>query len=193
MKFCSECGASVSLKTVEGDHRNRFVCTGCGMTHYQSPNVLVATYVCTQDKILWIERGIPPARHLWAIPGGYMENNETPAKAASRELCEETGLEIDATEMILVSVSTILHMAQTHLVFRCHINQVQKVLKTPEATNHGWFSNHEAPWSKLAFPSIEPQIRQVYCWLDNGEYGIRVGVVDESGSHYQNYPLAIPL
>ncbi len=119
-----------------------------------------------------------------------MESDETPAQAASRELIEETGLSIAAEQMILVSVSTILHMAQTHLVFRCHLEQIETVQETPEATNHGWFTEEDAPWEKLAFPSIEPQIRQVYSWLASGEYGIRVGVVDESGSHYQNYPLA---
>jgi len=190
MKFCSDCGAPVSPCSVEGDQQNRFVCNDCGITHYQSPKVLVATYVCTHDKILWIKRGIPPAQHLWAIPGGYMENNETPAQAASRELLEETGMKVSSSQMKLVSVSTILHMAQTHLVFRCHLDKVQPVRKTAEATSHGWFSVAEAPWTKQAFPSIEPQIRQVYDWLESGEYGIRVGVVDESGSHYENYPLA---
>lgn len=191
MKYCSECGATVRLKAVESDHRNRFICTGCGMTHYQSPNVLVASYVCTRDKILWIERGIPPAKNLWAIPGGFMENDETPAQAASRELKEETGITIAAEQMMLVSVSTILHMAQTHLVFRCHLKQIETAKQTAEAPNHGWFSEQDAPWGSLAFPAIEPQIRQVYSWLASGEYGIRVGVVDESGSHYENYPLAI--
>ena len=119
MKYCSECGSEVSLQTVSGDHRQRFVCDACGKTHYESPSVLVAVYLCVGQKILWIRRGIPPAVGKWALPGGFMENDETPEAAASRELEEETGISVDSELMTLVSVSSILHIAQTHLVFRC--------------------------------------------------------------------------
>ena len=190
MNFCSECGSPGKMQAVEGDHRERFVCTGCGFTHYDNPRVVVAIYVCVGEKILWIRRGIAPAKGHWAIPGGFMENDETPEEAASRELCEETGVDLPANEMLLVSVSSILHMAQTHLVFRCHVDEFPDTATTQEATEFGWFTEAELPWPDIAFATIEPQIRQVYRWLRNGNYGIRVGVVDKAGSHYKNYPLA---
>ena len=190
MNYCTDCGSSVSLQFIVGDHRKRYVCSGCGMTHYDNPRVLVATYVCSGDKILWIQRGIEPARGLWAIPGGFMEKGETPEEAASRELWEETGISTVSDQMTLVSVSSILHMAQLHLVFRCHLDDMPEGIKTQEAANLDWFSQNEAPWAKLAFQTIKPQIRQMYSWLATGKYGIRVGMVDESGSHYKNYPLA---
>ena len=190
MKFCSECGSPGQMQPVEGDHRERFVCSGCGFTHYDNPRVVVAIYVCAGEKILWIRRGIAPAEGRWAIPGGFMESDETPEEAASRELCEETGINLPADDMLLVSVSSILHMAQTHLVFRCHVDAFPDTTKTAEATECGWFTETELPWPDIAFATIEPQIRQVYGWLRNGNYGIRVGVVDRDGSHYRNYPLA---
>ena len=97
MKFCSECGSKVSLQFVSNDDRQRLVCDDCGTTHYQNQNVLVAVYVCVEDEILWIRRGIVPAVGLWAIPGGYMERGETPEKAVSRELLEETPPLVEAT------------------------------------------------------------------------------------------------
>jgi ADP-ribose pyrophosphatase YjhB (NUDIX family) len=189
MKFCSECGARVSLQAVAGDTRRRFVCDGCGKTHYQNPNVLVASYVCVGDKILWIRRGTAPAIGKWAMPGGFMENDETPEAAAARELEEETGLAVSADEMILVSVSSILNMAQTHLVFRCHLDEIPPVCETKEAIECGWFDEAAMPWSELAFPTIEPHVRQVYRWLRNGNYGIRIGFIDESSSQYRVYRL----
>ena len=190
MKFCPECGAQLSLQVVAGDERPRFVCTACGKTHYQSPIVLVATYVCVGEEILWIRRGIAPATGRWAMPGGFMERDETPEKAASRELFEETGVVVDADAMTLVSVSSILHMAQTHLVFRCHLVDKPPVGTTAEAAECAWYKEGDLPWSELAFPTIEPHVRQVYRWLGSGDYGIRVGFIDEHGSQYKTYRLA---
>ena len=192
MKFCSECGSSVSLQRVGVDDRERYVCSGCGKTHYQNPLVLVASYVCVGQEILWIRRGIAPAAGKWALPGGFMENDETPEKAACRELTEETGIAVDATQMTLVSVSSILHMAQTHLVYRCHLDSRPTFCETEEAIECGWFTDKTMPWENMAFPRIEPHVRQVYRWLTSGKFGIRVGFIDEDSSQYKVYPLATP-
>ena len=189
MNFCSDCGAKVSLKAVSGDERQRYVCTDCGKTHYHSPSVLVAAYICVGEKILWIRRGIAPAVGKWAMPGGFMESDETPEAAACRELKEETGIVVPADRMILVSVSSILHMAQTHLVFRCHLDDEPETKRSPEAVDFGWFTEEELPWEDLAFPTIEPHVRQLYRWLANGNYGIRIGFIDENSSQYRNFPL----
>ncbi|NNC77644.1 MAG: NUDIX hydrolase [Woeseiaceae bacterium] len=190
MNFCPDCGSKVALQTVSGDDRQRFVCPGCETTHYQNPNVLVAVYVCVGNQVLWIRRGISPAIGKWAMPGGFMENNETPESAASRELREETGLDIPPEKMMLVSVSSILNMAQTHLVFRCHLDVKPTPVATEEAIECAWFGQDELPWRGLAFPGIEPLVRQVYRWLESGNYGIRVGFIDENGSQYRVYPLS---
>lgn len=190
MNFCPDCGAAVSLQAVAGDTRQRYICGGCGKTHYQNPNVLVAAYVCVGDRILWMKRGTAPAIGKWAMPGGFMERDETPEMAAARELEEETGIVVDPAEMNLVSVSSILNMAQTHLVFRCHLESIPKTTATAEATEFGWFAEDELPWSELAFRGIEPHVRQVYRWLESGNYGIRVGFIDEDGSRYRLYRLA---
>ncbi len=43
--------------------------------------------------VLLIQRGRPPFAGAWAIPGGFVEKNETVENAAVRELAEETGVE----------------------------------------------------------------------------------------------------
>lgn len=49
-------------------------------------------------EILLIQRKDPPFKELWALPGGFMEMEETLEEAARRELMEETS--IRAAELI---------------------------------------------------------------------------------------------
>jgi 8-oxo-dGTP diphosphatase len=43
--------------------------------------------------VLLIQRAEPPFAGGWALPGGFLEQGETVAAAAARELAEETGIE----------------------------------------------------------------------------------------------------
>jgi ADP-ribose pyrophosphatase YjhB (NUDIX family) len=47
--------------------------------------------------LLAIRRGIEPRRGQLALPGGFIDLNETWQEAAARELFEETGIRLDPT------------------------------------------------------------------------------------------------
>ncbi|RON12030.1 NUDIX hydrolase [Pseudomonas frederiksbergensis] len=51
-----------------------------------------ATVICEQDRHILLVR---KPRGRWTLPGGKVEPGETAAGAATRELYEETGLEVD--------------------------------------------------------------------------------------------------
>lgn len=65
-----------------------------------APRVAVGAVVTHQDKVLLVLRGQPPAKDMWAIPGGSVDLGETLQAAAEREIMEETGLRIKAGEVI---------------------------------------------------------------------------------------------
>ena len=59
---------------------------------YNTRNCTV-TILCPRDNhVLLIKRAQDPQAGAWAMPGGYLDWDETLAQAAARELREETGL-----------------------------------------------------------------------------------------------------
>jgi len=53
-----------------------------------------------QGRLLLIKRGHPPGAGLWSLPGGRIEPGETDAEALVREMREETGLVVEAGQLI---------------------------------------------------------------------------------------------
>ena len=71
---------------------------------YPRPAVTVDILLFAQDsadrKILLIRRKNPPFKGHWAIPGGFIEMEESLEASAQRELHEETGLsEVQLTQL----------------------------------------------------------------------------------------------
>src|SRR5215467_4656797 len=55
-----------------------------------------------QNRVLLVRRGSPPLEGAWSVPGGALELGETLRKGAEREALEETGLRVDAAEVVEV-------------------------------------------------------------------------------------------
>lgn len=53
-----------------------------------------------KQKIVLVKRAHEPERGSWAIPGGYLNWDETLKEAAMREFYEETGLKLSNTQFL---------------------------------------------------------------------------------------------
>ena len=77
MKFCSQCGHSVSQHIPQGDSRLRYVCDHCQTIHYQNPNIVAGCVPTWGTQVLLCRRAIEPRKGFWTLPAGFMENGET--------------------------------------------------------------------------------------------------------------------
>jgi 8-oxo-dGTP diphosphatase len=66
------------------------------------PIVGVGGVVIDRDRALLIRRGREPLKGQWSIPGGMLELGEELTNGVRRELKEETGLDVEPLECILV-------------------------------------------------------------------------------------------
>ncbi|MGB1289044.1 MAG: NUDIX domain-containing protein [Aggregatilineales bacterium] len=115
-KFCPECGAA-TIKKWDGG-RDRDACPDCSWVQYTKSYIGAGALVLRDDRILLVERGIPPVG-LWSIPSGWMEQDQNIEEAAITEVREETGLEITSKGILTIRniVTPLQH--EFYIVFLC--------------------------------------------------------------------------
>lgn len=99
-------------------------------------------------KVLLIERGIEPYKGKWAIPGGFLRDNESADDCARRELFEETGLENVFMEQ-LYTFSNPERDPRGHVVTVAYYALVKlsdyTVKAGDDAKNANWFGISKVP------------------------------------------------
>jgi len=102
MTYCPRCGIEMEKAEVGG--RIRQICPACGFVLYRNPvpgvGVLVERETSTgAGGIVLIKRRHEPFEGRWALPAGFIEEDESVEQAAVRECKEETGLDIELLEL----------------------------------------------------------------------------------------------
>ena len=164
MKFCSTCGATVTLRIPDGDNRERFVFDDCLTVHYQNPKIVAGCIPEWEGRILLCKRAIEPRYGLWTVPAGFMENGESTEQAAIRETWEEAGAHVKITS--LYSIFSIPHISQVYMLFRGELRD-EHYQPGQESLQCKLFEESEIPWEKLAFPVVRETLQRYY--LDKGQ------------------------
>lgn len=124
------------------------------MNDYPRPMLTVDTVVLTREatpSLLLIQRGNPPFAGDWALPGGFVDEGETVAEAAPRELGEETGLQAGPLEMLGVydTPGRDPRGWTVSVVYLARIPARVEVKGGDDASDARWFAVDELP--ELAF------------------------------------------
>lgn len=159
MKFCSECGDTVTLTVPDGDQRERHVCRACHTIHYVNPRIVTGCLPVWEDKVLLCLRAIHPRKGYWTLPAGYLENGETIASGAARETREEANARVD--DLTLYTVFSLPHISQAYMFFRCRLLDTDFHSGT-ESLDVRLFGETEIPWDELAFPVVRDTLKHYF-------------------------------
>ena len=148
VRFCPQCGVPVSEREVGG--RLRPHCFACELTFFADPKVAAGVLVIQDGKVILQRRAIDPGRGRWSFPSGYVERGEQVEDAASREVFEETGIQVRLTHLL-----GVYSQRNNMVVLTVYLGEpVGGTLTTCEENDAvAFFAPDELP--ELAFPHDE--------------------------------------
>jgi len=119
------------------------------------PLIGVGAVIVDAGRVALVRRGQPPLLGEWSIPGGVLEVGETLREGAMREAREETGLIVDAGELLGIFERLVpgedgrLRYHYVLMDFLC-VWTGGDLLAASDAADVRWFRSEELEALKLA-------------------------------------------
>lgn len=108
-----------------------------------------------QGEVLFVRRKYPPFEGMLALPGGFVEEDETVEAAAIRELREETGVTVELSDLALVGVYSALGRDPrgrvVSVAFQCFVPPTTTAVAGDDAAAAEWHPRYWAFDVGLAF------------------------------------------
>jgi ADP-ribose pyrophosphatase YjhB (NUDIX family) len=125
-------------------------CRSCA--RYNGRHVTVSVIGKKNDRVMMILRALDPQAGFWALPGGYVDWDETVEEAAKREFIEETGFTIEKLKLQNVYSSLSRDLDGRQNIDLCFRGEVGDEFSKPdqEINDCQWFEINDLP-EKIAF------------------------------------------
>ncbi len=102
--YCPSCATPLQLLAHEedGGSKSRMRCPACAFTHWNNPTPVLAAVIelADRDGQLLLARNAAWPGKMFGLITGFMEAGETPQEGITREVGEETSLNVDSLDLI---------------------------------------------------------------------------------------------
>jgi ADP-ribose pyrophosphatase YjhB (NUDIX family) len=144
---------------------------GSGVPGYVTPKVAVGAAVSNDDgELLLIQRS---DSGVWLYPTGWCDVGYSAAEVVTKEVAEETGIEVEPVRLIGVLDGLRLGMSRIplySLLFHCRAVGGSLRAHPLECTDVGWFTEATLPepivgverWGEPVFAALRGEVREVY-------------------------------
>jgi NAD+ diphosphatase len=103
-RFCPNCATPLEwiASLEDGGAKERQRCPACSWTHWNNPTPVLAAVIECADREgrLLLARNAAWSAKMFGLVTGFMEAGETPEEGITREVAEETSLQVDALKLI---------------------------------------------------------------------------------------------
>lgn len=152
--FCPNCGASHSRPV-----GNPFQCGNCGFHFYFNPTCAAAALIVDgQGRVLFIRRAKEPALGKLALPGGFIDFDESAEEAVRREISEEVGLRAGSLRFLCSHPNEYPYKGVTYRVldffFVAQAPTDAEAGISEEVQSVLWLDPAKVRMEDLAFPSL---------------------------------------
>lgn len=148
--YCVNCGAALVVRVIEG--RELEACPNDEFVLWRDPKVAAAVVVESGHGIVLGRRGIEPGYGQWCLPGGFVNHDEDPPRAAMRECMEEINAKVELSGLL-----GVYHVAKTSassivgIAYRARLVDGSVISPGPEMLEVAVFTPDALP--PIAFPS----------------------------------------
>lgn len=171
-RFCPKCGSRRFVIDTEKSKR----CEDCGFTYFMNPSAsTVAVIVNGRDELLVVRRSKEPALGTLDLPGGFSDCYETSEEGVRREVLEETGLTVTATEF-LFSIPNMyrysgLDVPTMDMFYLCRVASTEGAVAMDDAAEALWLPWSEVKAEDFGLKSISQGVRQLLEMQKQGTIG----------------------
>jgi len=133
-------------------------CGNCAFVYFFNPSVAAAGIILRADgKGLFIRRAKEPGKGMLAMPGGFIDFDETAENALRREIREEVGVELDGIRFLCSAVNHYAYKDVTYqvldLFFTARVIEPAKAVALDDVESVLWLDPHLLKPEELAFAS----------------------------------------
>jgi len=157
--FCPVCG---SKNFVINDFKSKH-CKECGFTYYFNSSASTVAFILNEkNELLVCRRAQEPAKGTLDLTGGFVDLGETAEEAITREVKEETGLDVIQTTYLFSLPNTYLYsdllVHTTDLFFQCKVKSTQSIKPMDDVAETYWIPLNNIHPKEFGLDSIRSGI-----------------------------------